>query len=92
MQEQNLTTRWKNALSLSQNHFLGSKCYKILHEENFCDMGGAVLGGGLSHAYSFVTVTFQSIYLENSWVIWDSDRSNKYDQKTKKCLTQDHTA
>ena len=31
--------------TLSQKHFLGSKCFKILHE-HFRDMGGAVLGGG----------------------------------------------
>ena len=36
--------------TLSQKHFLGSKYFKILHE-NFRDMGGAVLGGGGGHTF-----------------------------------------
>ena len=36
--------------SLSQTHFLASKCFKILHE-NFRDMGGAVLGVWRGHTF-----------------------------------------
>ena len=40
----------EEAGTLSQKHFLGSKYFKILHE-NFRDMGGAVLGGGGGHTF-----------------------------------------